>query len=93
MDKERRTSNGLDQKSEVETLARIAFDKVDLDKDGYVSEKEIGFLMQTATGSFQKPTKQEVREAFIYLDENKDGKVSFEEFLKLINELQGQDDS
>ena len=57
------------------------FSIFDKDKNGIIDIKEMGVVMR-ALG--QNPTRQELREIMREFDENKDGVISFDEFLDLM---------
>ena len=57
------------------------FSIFDKDKNGIIDIKEMGVVMR-ALG--QNPTKQELRDIMREFDENKDGVISFDEFLDLM---------
>ncbi|XP_056395046.1 plastin-3 [Hyla sarda] len=78
-------------KDELEEL-REAFAKVDLDCNGYISDYELHDLFKEA--NLQLPGYK-VREIIQKLmndgDKNKDGKIGFEEFVFLVQELKSSD--
>ena len=57
------------------------FSIFDKDKNGIIDIKEMGVVMR-ALG--QNPTRQELRDIMREFDENKDGVISFDEFLDLM---------
>ena len=57
------------------------FSIFDKDKNGIIDIKEMGVVMR-ALG--QNPSKQELRDIMREFDENKDGVISFDEFLDLM---------
>lgn len=57
------------------------FSIFDKDKNGIIDVKEMGVVMR-ALG--QNPSKQELRDIMREFDENKDGVISFDEFLDLM---------
>ncbi|XP_061599685.1 plastin-1-like [Cololabis saira] len=67
-----------------------AFDKIDIDKSGFVSDFELQELFREA--SFQIPGYQvrELVETFMAGDTNKDEKISFEEFVSIYQELKSR---
>ena len=70
-------------------VAKLAFDSVDLDKNGQIDIKELETIMSKMSNniSAESPSQHDVLEVFKYLDEDKSGKVSFDEFKKLIREI------
>ncbi|KAM8953611.1 plastin-1 [Pelodytes ibericus] len=69
-----------------------AFDKVDLDKTGYINDYELQELFKEA--SLPQPgyrVREIVEKIFVSADRNKDGKIDFEEFVLLVQELKSKD--
>jgi Ca2+-binding EF-hand superfamily protein len=77
------------KESEIRELARQAFAVVDVDSSGYISIQELQTLMIGMSKSIGvgAPSPDEVKEAMDALDKNKDGQVSFEEFLELVRDI------
>ncbi|KAM9847205.1 plastin-3 isoform 1-T2 [Aulostomus maculatus] len=65
---------------------REIFGKIDLDNDGYICDFELHELLKEAG---HKVPGYMVREIIQKLDRNKDNKISFEEFLSIVQELKG----
>ncbi|XP_054899707.1 plastin-3 [Poeciliopsis prolifica] len=65
---------------------RAMFDKIDLDKNGYISDNELGELLSES--GHPQPGYM-IREILQKLDRDKDNKISFEEFLSIVKELKG----
>jgi len=62
-----------------------AFDKVDVDKNGYLEKHELTQLIQDLVHKLKKDTnvpEDKVQSALELIDTNKDGKVTKEEFKK-----------
>ena len=62
-----------------------AFDKVDVDKNGYLEKNELRQLVQDIVNKLKKDTnvpEDKVQSALELIDTNKDGKVTKEEFKK-----------
>ena len=62
-----------------------AFDKVDVDKNGYLEKHELRQLVQDLVHKLKKDTnvpEDKVQSALELIDTNKDGKVTKEEFRK-----------
>ncbi|XP_031713236.1 plastin-3 isoform X2 [Anarrhichthys ocellatus] len=76
---------GKISKEEVEEMREI-FDKCDLDGSGYICDYELNELLKD-TGHCQPGYM--VREIIQKLDRNQDNKISFEEFLSIVQELKG----
>lgn len=65
---------------------REIFGKIDLDSDGYINDYELHELLKDAGHPLPG---YKVREIIQKLDRNKDNKISFEEFLSIVQELRG----
>ena len=62
-----------------------AFDKVDVDKNGYLEKEEVRQLVQDLVNKLKKDTnvpEEKVKSALELIDTDKDGKVTKEEFRK-----------
>jgi calcium-binding protein CML len=57
------------------------FSMIDINKDGYITEKEIKAMMK---GLGEKVRKKDIRKMIKEADENKDGKISFNEFKTMV---------
>ncbi|GLD72056.1 plastin-3-like protein [Lates japonicus] len=79
--------SGKITKEEMEEMREI-FGKIDLDSDGYICDYELHELLKEA--GHQLPGYM-VREIIQKLDRNKDNKISFEEFLSIVQELRGSE--
>ncbi|XP_072200666.1 plastin-1 isoform X1 [Excalfactoria chinensis] len=78
-------------REELEEL-REAFDKIDIDNSGYVSDYELQDLFKEASLPLPGYKVREIIEKiFAVTDSNKDGKINFEEFVSLIQELKSKD--
>ncbi|KAK5622639.1 Plastin-3 [Crenichthys baileyi] len=73
---------------EEEAEMREAFDKIDLDGNGHISDYELGELLKEA--GHAQPGYM-VREILQKLDRNKDNRISFDEFLLIVKELKGSE--
>ncbi|XP_055361693.1 immunoglobulin lambda-1 light chain-like [Betta splendens] len=60
---------------------REAFNKIDIDNSGYVSDFELQELFREASFSLPGYKVREIAEIFVSGDKNKDEKISFEEFV------------
>ncbi|KAM9777259.1 plastin-1 [Neosynchiropus ocellatus] len=69
---------------------REAFDKIDIDNSGYVSDFELQELFREARFSLPGYKVREIIETFIAGDLNKDEKISFEEFVLIYQELKSK---
>ncbi|XP_048844394.1 plastin-1 isoform X2 [Brienomyrus brachyistius] len=71
---------------------REAFDKIDIDNSGYVSDFELQELFREASFSLPGFKVREIVEKFMAAaDTNKDDKITFEEFVSMYQELKSQD--
>ncbi|KAI4892132.1 hypothetical protein NFI96_029302 [Prochilodus magdalenae] len=79
---ERSMENNVTQisREDLEDL-REAFNKIDIDNSGYVSDFELQELFREASFSLPGYKVREIAEKFITADTNKDEKISFEEFV------------
>ncbi|XP_068001320.1 plastin-1 isoform X2 [Melanerpes formicivorus] len=78
-------------REELEEL-REAFSKIDIDNSGYVSDYELQDLFKEASLPLPGYKVREIVEKVIVVtDSNKDGKINFEEFVSIIQELKSKD--
>ncbi|KAM7403385.1 hypothetical protein PAMA_004030 [Pampus argenteus] len=70
---------------------REAFNKIDIDNSGYVSDFELQELFREASYSLPGYKVREIMETFIAGDTNKDEKITFEEFVSIYQELKSKD--
>ncbi|XP_020494368.1 plastin-1 [Labrus bergylta] len=70
---------------------RDAFNKIDIDNSGFVSDFELQELFREASFSLPGYKVRELIETFIAGDTNKDGKISFEEFVSVYQELKSKE--
>lgn len=71
---------------------REAFDKIDIDNSGYVSDYELQDLFKEASLPLPGYKVREIVEKIIAVtDSSKDGKINFEEFVSIIQELKSKD--
>ncbi|XP_062438416.1 plastin-1 isoform X1 [Rhea pennata] len=78
-------------REELEEL-REAFGKIDIDNSGYVSDYELQDLFREASLPLPGYKVREIAEKIIAVtDSNKDGKINFEEFVSIIQELKSKD--
>ncbi|NXA47799.1 PLSI protein, partial [Nothocercus julius] len=78
-------------REELEEL-REAFSKIDIDNSGYVSDYELQDLFKEASLPLPGYKVREIVEKIIAVtDSNKDGKINFEEFVSIIQELKSKD--
>ncbi|XP_029983576.1 plastin-1 [Sphaeramia orbicularis] len=67
-----------------------AFNKIDIDNSGYVSDFELQELFREASLSLPGYKVREIIETFMAGDTNKDEKISFEEFVSIYQELKSK---
>ncbi|XP_065701110.1 plastin-1 isoform X2 [Patagioenas fasciata] len=71
---------------------REAFGKIDIDNSGYVSDYELQDLFKEASLPLPGYKVREIVEKIIAVtDSNKDGRINFEEFVSIIQELKSKD--
>ncbi|KAG9343521.1 hypothetical protein JZ751_013687 [Albula glossodonta] len=70
---------------------REAFNKIDIDNSGYVSDFELQELFREASFSLPGFKVREIVEKFIAGDTNKDERISFEEFVAIYQELKSKE--
>ncbi|KAL2097220.1 hypothetical protein ACEWY4_006427 [Coilia grayii] len=70
---------------------REAFNKIDIDNSGYVSDFELQDLFREASFSLPGFKVREIVEKFIAGDTNKDEKISFDEFVGIFQELKSKE--
>ncbi|XP_009866526.1 PREDICTED: plastin-1 [Apaloderma vittatum] len=76
---------------ELEEL-REAFSKIDIDNSGYVSDYELQDLFKEASLPLPGYKVREIVEKIIAVtDSNKDGRINFEEFVSITQELKSKD--
>nr|XP_035952230.1 plastin-1 isoform X1 [Halichoerus grypus] len=78
-------------REELEELQE-AFNKIDIDNSGYVSDYELQDLFKEASLPLPGYKVREIVEKIIAVTDNsKDGKISFQEFVSLMQELKSKD--
>ncbi|KAF7705908.1 plastin-1 [Silurus meridionalis] len=70
---------------------RQAFNKIDIDKSGYVNDFELQELFREASLSLPGYKVREIAERFIAGDTNKDEKISFDEFVAIYQDIRSKD--
>ncbi len=75
----------LADENALKEIAEAAFKRVDTDGSGTIDKKELKALMDEASqGNFPPISESELEEIYNGLDQNKDGKISVDEFTVLI---------
>lgn len=64
---------------------KSAFDRLDADHSGYIELREIRTLLEATYG--MPPLDEEVDMFMLHFDENKDGKISWEEFTQAVDAM------
>lgn len=77
-------------KGEEEQKMKFAFSIYDIDNDGYISNGELFQVLKMMVGSNLKSwqLQQLVDKTIIILDQDGDGKISYEEFSSVVRELE-----
>ena len=60
-----------------------AFDVFDKNKDGMISRQELKTIMRSLG---QNPTEDDIEEMLLNVDRDKDGQISYDEFMKIISQ-------
>ncbi|KAI6782874.1 calcineurin [Emericellopsis cladophorae] len=78
--------SAFSNKGNKEQKLRFAFKVYDIDRDGYISNGELFIVLKMMVGSNLKDQQlqQIVDKTIMEADTDKDGKVSFEEFTKMV---------
>jgi Ca2+-binding EF-hand superfamily protein len=72
----------------------LVFKYVDTNRDGYINLYELTQFVKTNTPAGQKvPTDAEVRQVFVQLDFNRDGRIAWNELYQIMQALQQQMES
>lgn len=78
--------SAFSSKGNKEQKLRFAFKVYDIDRDGYISNGELFIVLKMMVGSNLKDQQlqQIVDKTIMEADLDKDGKISFEEFTKMV---------
>ena len=70
-------------------VAKEIFNRFDKDKSGFIEKDELRELLITVSKQLNLPilTEKEIEEGLKQLDNNNDGKLQFDEFLKFYEQL------
>jgi len=76
----------LNDEKKLNRIAKVAFKSVDKDGSGLIDLKEMELVMLAIAKDLRMapPTKNDIREVFTMLDEDKSGNISLNEFKILI---------
>ena len=79
----------LNNEKKFTEVARVAFDSVDTDKSGQIDAVELEKVMVQIANDMgaDPPSKDDVMEVLEHLDEDKSGKIDFDEFKVLIRDV------
>ena len=79
----------LEDEEKINEIAKVAFDNVNTDKSGAIDKTQLESMMNQIFSdlSNELPTKKEVDEVFDYLDSNKKGSLTFDDFKVLIKDV------
>jgi serine/threonine-protein phosphatase 2B regulatory subunit len=78
--------SAFSSKGDKEQKLKFAFKVYDIDRDGYISNGELFIVLKMMVGSNLKDQQlqQIVDKTIMEADLDKDGKISFEEFVKMV---------
>ncbi|MCJ1382905.1 Calcineurin subunit B [Xylographa soralifera] len=78
--------SAFSSKGNKEEKLRFAFKVYDIDRDGYISNGELFIVLKMMVGSNLKDMQlqQIVDKTIMEADKDRDGKISFEEFTKMV---------
>ena len=73
----------------IRKVAKELFNRFDKDKSGFIEQDELRELLITVSKQLNLPilTEKEIEEGLKQLDNNNDGKLQFDEFLKFYEQL------
>ena len=79
----------LEDEEKINEIAKVAFDNVNTDQSGSIDKNQLESMMNQIFSdlSNELPTKKEVDEVFDYLDSNKKGSLTFDDFKVLIKDV------
>lgn len=83
--------SAFSSKGNKEQKLRFAFKVYDIDRDGYISNGELFIVLKMMVGNNLKDQQlqQIVDKTIMEADEDKDGKISFEEFARMVEVCRG----
>ena len=73
----------------IRKVAKEIFNRFDKDKSGFIEKDELREILITVSKQLNLPilTEKEIEEGLKQLDNNNDGKLQFDEFLKFYEQL------
>ena len=79
----------LSNENKFNEVAKVAFDSVDTDNSGQIDASELEQVMIQISSDMgaDAPSKEDVMQVLDHLDEDKSGKVNFDEFKVLIRNV------
>ena len=79
----------LSNEKKFNEVAKVAFDSVDTDNSGQIDASELEQVMIQISSDMgaDAPSKEDVMQVLDHLDEDKSGKVNFDEFKVLIRNV------
>lgn len=78
--------NILNDDKKLDRIARLSFNSVDKDGSGLIDIKELEVVMKSIANDLRltPPSKQDIKDVFDMLDEDRSGNISYSEFKFLI---------
>ena len=85
---EKLKEKGIDEKT-FDEMVETTFKNADLNKNSTIERNELAILLKSIYGTLgiNPPDESEIDQEFNRLDENKDGKLSKDEFKELVKDL------
>ncbi len=76
----------LNDDKKLDRIAKVTFKSVDKDSSGLIDIKELELVMKSISSDLRldTPSKQDIKDVFDMLDEDKSGSISYIEFKFLI---------
>ena len=79
----------LENEEKFNEIAKVAFDNVNSNNSGEIDKQQLGTMINQVFNdlSNELPTQKEIDEIFDYLDKNKKGIITLEEFKVLVKDI------
>ena len=79
----------LENEEKFNEIAKVAFDNVNSNNSGEIDKQQLGAMINQIFNdlSNELPTQKEIDEIFDYLDKNKKGIITLEEFKVLVKDI------